>query len=86
MALGIFHGLNIFIILDTCVRQNGHRETELEHRLHRTWPHGTIVMLTSAFRQIRHDQAALATSASLMAASAFSCKYSLNNVQCQKYA
>jgi hypothetical protein len=31
-----FYGLNIFIMRDTCIRQNGHRETEPEHRLHRT--------------------------------------------------
>ena len=82
VALGYFHGLNIFIVLDTCVRQNGHRDTELEHLLQRTWPHGIRVMLTSAFRQTRHDHAALATSASLTADSAFSYSSSSTTFQC----
>jgi hypothetical protein len=78
MSLTYFHGLNIFIVLDTCVRQNGHRDTELEHLLHKTWPHGIRVMLTSEFRQTRHDHADLAISASLTADSAFSYSGSSN--------
>jgi hypothetical protein len=86
MSLRYFHGLNIFIVLDTCVRQNGHRDTELEHLLHRTWPHGINVMFTSEFRHTRHDHADLATSASLTADSAFSYNSSSNSFQCDKQA
>jgi uncharacterized protein YeaO (DUF488 family) len=80
------HALNIFIVLDICVWQNGHRDTELEHLLHRTWPHGIRVMLTSEFRQTRHDHADLATSASLTADSAFSYSGSSNSFQCHMQA
>lgn len=70
-----FHGLKIFIVLETWVRQNGQRETAAEHLRHKTCPQGTIVMFTSALRHTRHDHAVLAASASLTAASTFSCKY-----------
>lgn len=75
-----FYGLKIFIILETWVRQNGQRETEAEHLLHNTWPQEMIVILTSLVRQTRHNHAAFAPSASLTAASAFSCN---NHVFCR---
>lgn len=62
------------MILETWARQNGHLETAAEHLWHKTWPQGTIVTFTSLLRQTLHTHAALATSASLEEASAFSWK------------
>jgi len=73
------YGRKIFIVLETWERQNGQRLTADEHRSQRTWPQGTMVVLTSALRQMRHDHAALAASASLMAASDFSCSLIKNH-------
>lgn len=69
------HGRNSLMVFETCRRQNGHLETAVEHLRQSTWPQGTIVVSTSALRQIRHNHAAFAVSASLAAASAFSCDH-----------
>lgn len=71
-----FQGRYILIVFETCNRQNGHRETADEHRRHNTCPHGTNVISISLLKHILHSHAAFAVSASFIAISDFSYKYS----------
>ena len=66
-------GRKILMVFDTWRRQNGHLETAEEHVLHSTCPQGINETSTSLFKHTRHDHAAFAVSASLVAMSDFSC-------------
>ena len=67
-------GRNILMIFETLSRKNWHFKIAEEHLWHKTWPQGTMVISTSEVKQTRQSQAAFVVSASLAAASDFSCK------------